>query len=32
MLRTAKAVLTDIHFLVPAGVLLIGIAVLAGLH
>ena len=32
MLRTAKAVLTDAHFIVPAVVLLIGIALLAGLH
>ncbi len=31
-LRTAKAIVTDIHFLVPAIVLVIGIALLAGLH
>jgi hypothetical protein len=31
-LRTAKAVVTDIHFVIPLGVLLIGIAVLVELH
>jgi hypothetical protein len=31
-LRTAKAVATDIHFLIPLAVLLIGIAFLVELH
>jgi hypothetical protein len=31
-LRTAKAVVTDIHFVIPLAVLLIGIAVLVELH
>jgi hypothetical protein len=30
--RTARAVLTDPHFLVPAVVLIVGIVLLAGLH
>ncbi len=32
LLQTAKAVLTDAHFIVPAIVLLIGLALLVGLH
>jgi hypothetical protein len=31
-LRTVKAVLTDIHFVIPLAVLLIGIAFLVELH
>jgi hypothetical protein len=31
-LRTIKAVLTDIHFVIPLAVLLIGIAFLVELH
>jgi hypothetical protein len=31
-LRTTKAVVTDVHFLVPLAVLLIGIAFLVELH
>jgi hypothetical protein len=30
--ETARAVITDVHFLVPLVVLLIGIALLVGLH
>ena len=32
LLQTAKAVLTDAHFIVPAVVLVIGLALLLGLH
>jgi len=31
-MRTAKAVVTDIQFLIPVGVLLLGIALLVELH
>jgi len=32
LLRTAKAIVTDTHFIVPAVVLLVGLALLVELH